>query len=196
MSTPLGLTAGNALEVREALEVLTGSGPDDVVELTLTLAEHMLQAAGRPTPREELGAALADGRAMDIWREMIRRQGGDPDAPLPEAPHTHTVTATDDGVLTGLDALKVGVAAWRLGAGRARKEDRVQAVAGVEMHAKPGQALRRGQALMTLHTATPERFERALEALDAAVTVSPAGSQEAEAALARRGRGVVLETIQ
>ncbi|CAM3155019.1 thymidine phosphorylase [Actinomyces slackii] len=161
MSTPLGLSAGNALEVAESLEVLAGAGPRDVVELTIALAAEMLDASGRPIGEDELRAALADGRAMDRWREMIRRQDGDPDAPLPVAPHTEVITAPADGVLTALDALAVGVAAWRLGAGRARKEDPVQAVAGVQMHAKPGDAVRAGQALLTLHTASPERFERA-----------------------------------
>ncbi|MDO4606408.1 MAG: thymidine phosphorylase, partial [Bowdeniella nasicola] len=142
MSQPLGLTAGNALEVRESLEVLQGGGPRDVVDLTVALAIEMLQAAGVDAdPRE----ALNDGRAMDVWRRMIAAQGGDPDAPLPVAEHTETVTASADGIITNMDALDVGVAAWRLGAGRARKEDPVQAVAGVEIHAKPGEHITAGQ---------------------------------------------------
>ncbi|MEO7058249.1 MAG: thymidine phosphorylase [Lapillicoccus sp.] len=175
MQTPLGRTAGNALEVRESVEVLAGGGPDDVVELTLTLAREMLAGAGRGDvdPAE----ALRDGRAMDVWRRMIRAQGGDPDAPLPVAREQHVVAAPADGVLTELDALKVGVAAWRLGAGRARQEDPVQAGAGVEMHAKPGAVLHRGDPLLTLHTDTPERFVRALEALEGAFVVAPAGSR-------------------
>lgn len=195
MSTPLGLTAGNALEVRESLEVLSGGGPADVVDLTVALASEMLDAAGHPVEEPELRAALADGRAMDVWREMIRRQDGDPDASLPVAPETETVTAPDDGVLTELDALAVGVAAWRLGAGRARKEDPVQAVAGVEMHAKPGDTVRKGQTLLTLHTETPERFGRALEALAGGLTISEPGSQAAQDAIARREAGVVLDRI-
>jgi thymidine phosphorylase len=174
MSTPLGLTAGNALEVRESVEVLAGGGPADVVELTLALAREMLDAAGRPDA--DPAAALADGRAMDSWRAMIRAQGGDPAAPLPVARHTDVVVAEADGVLTTLDAYAVGVAAWRLGAGRARKEDPVQAGAGVELHAKPGDAVRAGQPLLTLHTDTPERFGRAREALAGAVAVGPDGS--------------------
>lgn len=166
MSTPLGLTAGNALEVRESLEVLAGGGPADVVELTAALAVEMLAAAGRPTDEAEVRAALGDGRAMDVWRAMIRAQGGDPDAELPTARETHVVTAPADGVLERLDALAVGVAAWRLGAGRARKEDPVQAAAGVELHAKPGGEVRAGQPLLTLHTDTPDRFDRALAALE------------------------------
>jgi thymidine phosphorylase len=175
MQTPLGLTAGNALEVRESLEVLSGGGPDDVVELTLALAREMLAAAGRTDvdPAEK----LADGSAMDVWRRMISAQGGDPDAPLPTARETHVVVAPADGVLTQLDALAVGVAAWRLGAGRARKEDVVQAGAGVELHAKPGALVRGGEPLMTLHTDTPERFERALEALEGSYFIAPEGDR-------------------
>ena len=175
MQTPLGLTAGNALEVRESVEVLAGGGPQDVVELTLTLAREMLAAAGRDGV--DPADALKDGRAMDGWKAMIRAQGGDPEAELPTARESHEVLAPGDGVLTELDAYKVGVAAWRLGAGRARKEDPVQAGAGVEMHYKPGATLRSGERLMTLHTDTPERFERALEALEGSFTIAPEGSR-------------------
>jgi thymidine phosphorylase len=188
MSTPLGLTAGNALEVRESVEVLAGGGPSDVVELTLALAREMLSAAGRP--EADPAAALADGRAMDVWRRMIAAQGGDPDATLPVARETEQVLAQSDGVLDSLDALAVGVAAWRLGAGRARKEDPVQAGAGVELHAKPGDRVRAGQPLLTLHTDTPERFARAREALEGAIGISPAGS-----AAASLPRALVLERI-
>ncbi|MEV1011718.1 thymidine phosphorylase [Streptomyces sp. NPDC049881] len=164
MSTPLGLTAGNGLEVRESVEVLAGGGPADVVELTLALAREMLDAAGLTDADPE--RALKDGSAMDRWRRMIAAQGGDPDAPLPVARETHTVTAPASGVLTRLDAYAVGLAAWRLGAGRARKEDPVQAAAGVEMHAKPGDRVTAGAPLLTLHTDTPERFDAALAALE------------------------------
>ncbi|WP_421740561.1 thymidine phosphorylase [Cellulomonas sp.] len=174
MSTPLGLTAGNALEVRESVEVLAGGGPADVVELTVALAREMLDAAGRPG--QDVAAALADGRAMDAWKRMIAAQGGDPDAVLPVARETEQVLAESDGVLTELDAYAVGIAAWRLGAGRARKEDPVQAGAGVELHARPGDAVRAGQPLLTLHTDTPERFARAREALVGKVVVAPAGT--------------------
>lgn len=177
MSTPLGLTAGNALEVRESVEVLAGGGPPDVVELTLALAREMLAAAGRGDV--DPADALADGRAMDAWRRMIAAQGGDPDAALPVARETDVVLAPADGVVVGLDALAVGVAAWRLGAGRARKEDVVQAGAGVELHAKPGALVRAGEPLMTLHTDTPERFARAHEALEGAVTIAPEGDRRA-----------------
>ena len=174
MSVPLGLTAGNALEVRESVEVLAGGGPADVVELTVRLAEEMLDAAGRGG--QDVAAALKDGRAMDAWKAMISAQGGDPDAPLPTAKETQEVRATASGVLSGLDAYAVGVAAWRLGAGRARKEDPVQAGAGIEIHAKPGDEVREGDVLLTLHTDTPERFERAVAALDGGITIAPAGT--------------------
>ncbi|WP_250505313.1 thymidine phosphorylase [Bowdeniella massiliensis] len=172
MSVPLGLTAGNALEVRESIEVLQGGGPKDVVELTVALAKEMLASAGKGDVDVE--AALKDGRAMDKWNEMIRAQGGDPDAPLPVAEHTEDILAEADGVITGMDALDVGVAAWRLGAGRARKEDPVQAVAGVEIHKKPGESIAKGDKLFTLHTATPERFARAKEVLADAVAIGEA----------------------
>jgi thymidine phosphorylase len=175
MSTPLGLTAGNALEVRESVEVLAGGGPGDVIELTLTLAREMLATAGLDAV--DPADRLADGSAMDVWRRMIRAQGGDPEAPLPTARETQVVPAPVDGVLVGLDAYAVGLAAWRLGAGRARKEDPVQAGAGVEMHAKPGQEVRGGEPLFTLHTDEPARFADAVAALAEAVVIAPAGSR-------------------
>jgi thymidine phosphorylase len=175
MQTPLGLTAGNALEVRESVEVLAGGGPGDVVELTVTLAREMLEAAG--VSGADPADALRDGRAMDVWRRMIAAQGGDPDADLPTARETHEVLAPADGMLVSLDALAVGVAAWRLGAGRARKEDPVQAGAGVEIHAKPGAQVRAGEPLMTLHTDEPARFDRALAALEGGYQIAPAGAR-------------------
>jgi thymidine phosphorylase len=174
MSTPLGRTAGNAIEVAESVEVLAGGGPADVVELTLALAREMLAGAGRddvdPADR------LADGSAMDVWKRMIRAQDGDPDAPLPEAREQHVVTAPSSGVLTRLDALAVGTAAWRLGAGRARKEDPVQAGAGVIWHARPGDGVTAGQPLFTLLTDDESRFARALDALDGGYDVAAAGT--------------------
>ena len=171
MDTPLGRTAGNALEVGEAVEVLGGGGPADVVELTVALAREMLAAAGL----EDVDPAdrLRDGSAMDVWRAMIRAQGGDPDAELPKPRHRQVVPSPRDGVLTRLDALAVGVAAWRLGAGRARKDDPVQAAAGVELHAKPGDVVRAGAPLFTLHTDSPDRFGRALAALDGGYDIAP-----------------------
>ncbi len=178
MDVPLGLTAGNGLEVAESVEVLAGGGPADVVELTLALAREMLAGAGEKYADIDPAEALADGRAMDVWRQMISAQGGDPHAAMPQAKETHQLTADADGVLTSLDAMAVGVAAWRLGAGRARKEDSVQAAAGVQIHAKPGDQVRKGQPVLTLHTDTPERFDRARAALEDAWSVSDGSSGE------------------
>jgi thymidine phosphorylase len=169
MSTPLGRTAGNALEVAEAVEVLAGGGPDDIVELTLALAREML--AGAQIDNIDPADALRDGRAMDAWRAMIAAQGGDADAPLPTAKEQHVVAAPASGTLTRLDALAVGVAAWRLGAGRARQEDSVSAGAGVVLHAKPGDAVREGQPLLELHADDAARFTAALDVLDGAYDI-------------------------
>ncbi len=174
MDTPLGRTAGNALEVRESVEVLAGGGPSDVVELTVALATEMLAGVG--ITDADPAAALADGRAMDVWRRMIRAQGGDPDAALPVAVERQVLTAPASGVLTRLDAYAVGVAAWRLGAGRARKEDAVSAAAGVVLLAKPGDRVREGEPLLELHADDPSRFARAEQALAGAIDVGPAGS--------------------
>ena len=164
MSTPLGLTAGNAIEVAESVEVLEGGGPADVVALTLDLAREMLATAG--VTDVDPADKLADGSAMDAWRRMIAAQGGDPDAPMAVARESHVVTAPASGVLTRLDAMAVGLAAWRLGAGRAKLGDPVQAGAGVVMHAKPGDTVTQGQRLLTLLTDEPDRFERAMASLD------------------------------
>lgn len=145
-----------------------------MVELTIALAKEMLEAAG--IKDADPAKALADGSAMDHWRRMIAAQGGDPDATLPVAREQHVVTAPESGVLTRLDAYGVGVAAWRLGAGRARKEDPVQAGAGVELHAKPGDTVTAGQPLMTLHTDTPEKFDYALASLAGTYDIAPAGT--------------------
>lgn len=180
MSTPLGLTAGNGIEVAESVEVLAGGGPADVVELTLALAREMLAGAGRSDvdPADK----LADGSAMDAWKAMIRAQGGDPDAALPTARESHVVTAPSSGVLTRLDAMAVGLAAWRLGAGRARKEDPVQAGAGVVWHARPGDRVAEGAPLFTLLTDEPERFDRALASLDGGFDIgADASSYEPQA---------------
>ncbi len=166
MDTPLGHTAGNALEVAESVEVLAGGGPPDVVELTLTLAREMLAAAGLDAV--DPVDALQDGRAMDRWRAMVAAQGGDPDAPLPRAREREVLYANTSGVLTRLDARAVGVAAWRLGAGRERQGQAVQAGAGVRWHARPGDRIEAGAPLFTLYTDTPHRFESARAALDGA----------------------------
>ncbi|WP_372451667.1 thymidine phosphorylase [Glycomyces salinus] len=171
MSIPLGRTAGNALEVRESLEVLAGGGPADVVELTVELAREMLAAAGRTDA--DPAEALADGRAMDTWRSMVAAQGGWPDAALPVARETMDVTADTDGYVVDVDAYAVGVAAWRLGAGRTRQGLPVQAGAGVEILKTVGEQVRAGDPVFRLHTDTPDRFEAAAESLAGQWQVGP-----------------------
>ncbi|GLY03402.1 MULTISPECIES: thymidine phosphorylase [Actinoplanes] len=168
MSTPLGLAVGNANEVAESVEVLAGGGPADVVELTLALAREMLAAAGVDADPEK---ALASGAAMDSWRRMIRAQGGDPDAALPVAAHTEELRATEDGVVTGVDAYGVGIAAWRLGAGRARKEDPVSFGAGVQLKVKPGDRVKAGDVLLELRADDESRIPVARAEAAAAITV-------------------------
>lgn len=167
MDVPLGLTAGNALEVRESFEVLAGGGPSDVVELTVLLAREMLELAGISgiDPADN----LKNGKAMDHWRRMIKAQHGDPDGKLPVAKEKHVIAADQSGVITKMDALKVGIAAWRLGAGRSKQGEHLQLGAGIEIHAKPGAKVEKGSPLFTLHSDKPELFERALESLSGAV---------------------------
>ncbi|WP_062069553.1 thymidine phosphorylase [Demequina sediminicola] len=189
MSTPLGLAIGNGLEVTESVEVLAGGGPADVVELTVALAREMLAGAG--VTDVDPAEALQDGRAMDAWRRMIEAQGGDADAPMPEAPHQHQVLAERDGVVSRLDALGTGVAAWRLGAGRARQGDPIQASAGVTVHRTVGDTVRKGEPILTLHTETEGRMPRGLEAI--AEACDGAGAIEiADSAPERR---IVMETL-
>jgi len=172
MSTPLGVAVGNAMEVAEALEVLAGGGPPDVVELTVALAREMVALAHLDVDPADM---LASGAAMDCWRAMIAAQGGEPDAELPVARGVESVVAPVAGVVTRLDALAVGVAAWRLGAGRARKEDAVQAAAGIRCLAKPGDTVTAGQPIFELRTDTPERFPGALADLTSAVDIDVSG---------------------
>jgi thymidine phosphorylase len=172
MDVPLGRTAGNALEVQESIDVLAGGGPADVVELTVTLAREMLEASGA-TGLKDPAIALADGSAMDVWRAMISAQGGDLSVPLPSARETQDVVADKSGYLTKLDALAVGMASWRLGAGRARKEDAVQFGAGIQWHVGHGEKVAAGQKLFTLHTDEPERFETALQVLTQGYEIGP-----------------------
>ena len=176
MDVPLGLTAGNALEVRESVEVLAGGGPADIVELTVVMAREMLDAAGIK-PLMDPADALKNGAAMDSWRQMISAQGGDPDAALPIAKEKHVVTATESGEIIEMNALAVGISAWRLGAGRSRQGEAVQAGAGIEIHAKPGEQIQAGAPLFTLHTDEAPRFERALAALEGAVRISSTGEK-------------------
>ena len=169
MDIPLGLTAGNALEVRESVEVLAGGGPADVIELTVLLAREMLEIVG--ITNVDPADMLKNGKAMDVWRQMISAQGGDPDAKLPTAKENLTVTAQSSGTILSMDAMKVGLAAWRLGAGRSRQGEAVQAGAGIEIHAKPGDVVAAGAPLYTLHTDTPAAFARAQESLTNSVTI-------------------------
>jgi len=175
MSTPLGMKIGNALEVEEAVEVLSGGGSQDLIDITVALATEMLRLVGKTDI--DVAAALNDGRAMDKWNEMISAQHGDPKA-LPTAKHEHIITASETGYLNELDALAVGTASWRLGAGRARKEDPVQFGAGIVLHAKRGDQVTKGAPLMTLYTDTPERFERALDALSTGIKIEEAKSEK------------------
>ncbi|MEU7795554.1 thymidine phosphorylase [Micromonospora tulbaghiae] len=185
MSTPLGLAVGNAVEVTESVEVLAGGGPADVVELTLALAREMLDAAGLPDA--DPAAALRDGRAMDSWRTMIRAQGGDPDAPMPVANEVEVVTATQDGWVAEVDAYAIGVAAWRLGAGRARKEDPVSIPAGVVLHRRPGDRVRAGDPLFELRAEHAERIPAALAEARRAVRIASDAPETAPLVVERIG---------
>lgn len=168
MSTPLGLAIGNSLEVQESIDVLAGGGPSDVVELTVELAREMLKLSGIDADPAE---NLKNGKAMDKWRQMIQAQGGDLSVALPTAKHQHTVTAESTGKITKLDALAFGVASWRLGAGRERKEDPVAFGAGVMLHAQVGDSVIAGQPLYTLYTDEEARFDRALDSIDGQIEI-------------------------
>jgi thymidine phosphorylase len=169
MSTPLGRKVGNALEVDEAVEVLAGGGSQDLIDITVALAAEMLRLSGKTDV--DVAAALNDGRAMDKWNEMIRAQHGDPSAKLQVAKNEHVIVAESSGFVNELDALAVGTASWRLGAGRARKEDPVQFGAGIVIHAKRGEKIEKGAPLLTLFTDEAERFERAIDALAGGIKI-------------------------
>jgi thymidine phosphorylase len=192
MDTPLGRAAGNAVEVAEAVATLSGEGPPDLTAVTVALGAEMLRLAGLPGDEAALTAALSDGTALARYRAMVAAQGGDPDAPLRQAPHTRTVTADRDGWLQRLDAYAVGVAAWRLGAGRARKEDPVSASAGVICRVKPGEPVQAGQAVLELRADDEDRFGPALAALDGMITVGPEPPPEAPLILERITAGAAL----
>ncbi len=170
MDVPIGRAVGNALEVTEAVETLEGRGPADLVEVTVALARVMLELAGL---EGDPLAALQDGSALAVWRAMVRAQGGDPDAPLPVRPVVEPVVAERAGFLGRLEARAIGVAAWRLGAGRARKEDPVSAGAGVRCLVKPGEPVSEGQPVLELHTDDASRLERAREAHSGRLEIVP-----------------------
>lgn len=169
MDQPLGLAAGNALEVAEAIEALAGGGPADLVEVTLALAQEMVELAGLEAEPTEV---LASGQAMDAWRAMVAAQGGDPAAPLPTASVVDHWTAPADGVINRIDALAVGVAAWRLGAGRARKEDDVSPVAGVRLRRVQGDQVAAGEVIAELHTDDQSLLSAAHQSLKSALTIT------------------------
>jgi thymidine phosphorylase len=171
MNNPLGRAAGNALEVQQAIEVLNGGGPKDVVDLTVELATQMLDLVG--ISNVDVAANLNNGKAAAKWEAMIKAQGGDLSQPLATARHTQQLMAESTGVVTEFDALAVGIAAWRLGAGRSRKEDTVQAAAGVTWNFELGQQVNAGDPIITLHSDDESRFELALAALKDAVKIEP-----------------------
>jgi thymidine phosphorylase len=185
MSTPLGRAVGNAVEVAESVEVLAGGGPSDVVELTLALAREMLDLAGLPDA--DPGAALRDGRAMDTWRALVRAQGGDPDAPLPVAPEVEIVRSPQHGYVSAVDAYRIGVAAWRLGAGRARKEDPISPAAGVLLRCRPGDSVRVGDPLYELRAEDARPIPDALAVARDAVLVAPTAPMPEPLVLERIG---------
>jgi thymidine phosphorylase len=184
MDTPLGRAVGNAIEVEESVATLAGQGPPDLAEVVLALAREMLALAGIEA---DPAAALADGSALTRYRDMIAAQGGDPDAPLPVARHTRALAAPAAGFLVRLDARAVGNAAWRLGAGRARKEDPVSAAAGVLCLAKPGDWVKEEQPLLELRSDDESRFDAALAALGNAIEIGAGGPGEIDPVIERVG---------
>lgn len=169
MSAPLGRAVGNAVEVAESLDVLAGGGPADVVELTVALATEMLDAAG--IDGTDPAETLRDGTAMDSFRALVTAQGGDLSSPLPIGGHSDTVTAPRGGTMGDIDAMAVGLAVWRLGAGRSAPGEQVQFGAGIRIHRRPGEPVRAGEPLFTLFTDTPERLGPARAELDGGFSV-------------------------
>jgi thymidine phosphorylase len=169
MDVPLGRAVGNAVEVAESVDVLAGGGPEDVVELTLALAREMLDAAG--LDGIDPAVTLTDGSAMDCFRALVAAQGGDLTQPLPIGAQSETVVASHGGTMGDIDAMAVGLAVWRLGAGRAAAGHQVQSGAGLHIHRRPGELVTAGQSLFTLYTDTPERFSAAMAELDGGWTV-------------------------
>lgn len=194
MNEPLGNAIGNAIEVEESVAVLQGEGPQDIIDLTVALAEEMLTLAG--VPDADVQGALQNGQAYNTWREMLIAQGGDPDAALPKPREVHEIVAETDGVLDSLDAYQFGLSAWRLGAGRARQSDPVQHAAGICLHKKRGDQVKAGDVLFTLGADEPERFERALEALENAWRIETDGHAAKEIVESATRHQIVRETIR
>ena len=183
MDTPLGNAVGNALEVSESIDVLNGKGPQDVIEITLALAKEMLQLAGI---NKDPATGLKDGTALQVWKKMIVAQGGNPDIEIPVAKQKENVVATQSGYITDLDAYAIGLSAWRLGAGRAKKEDAVSKTAGIICLAKEGDYVEKDQPVLELHIDDSSRLPLAKEALKNAFTIG---------AEPREKRKIVLERI-
>ena len=183
MDTPLGNAVGNALEVSESIDVLNGKGPQDVIEITLALAKEMLQLAGI---NKDPATGLKDGSAMQVWKKMIIAQGGNPDIEIPVAKQKENVVATQSGYITDLDAYAIGLSAWRLGAGRAKKEDAVSKTAGIICLAKEGDYVEKDQPILELHIDDASRLPLAKEALKNAFTI---GAEPKEK------RKIILERI-
>ena len=183
MDTPLGNAVGNALEVSESIDVLNGKGPQDVIEITLALAKEMLQLAGI---NKDPATGLKDGSAMQVWKKMIIAQGGNPDIEIPVAKKKENVVATQSGYITDLDAYAIGLSAWRLGAGRAKKEDAVSKTAGIICLAKEGDYVEKDQPVLELHIDDASRLPLAKEALKNAFTI---GAEPKEK------RKIILERI-
>jgi thymidine phosphorylase len=176
MDVPLGRAVGNAVEVAESLEVLAGGGPDDVVALTLALAAEMLDVAG--IDGVDPAQTLRDGSAMDRFRELVATQGGDLSTPLPIGAHSETISAARGGTMVDIDAMAVGLAVWRLGAGRSAPGSQVQSGAGIHIHRRPGEPVAAGEPLFTLYTETPERFGPAIAELDGGWSVGDVAPPE------------------
>ena len=183
MNTPLGNAVGNALEVSESIDVLNGKGPQDVIEITLALAKEMLQLAGI---NKDPATGLKDGTALQVWKKMIVAQGGNPDIEIPVAKQKENIVATQSGYITDLDAYAIGLSAWRLGAGRAKKEDAVSKTAGIICLAKEGDYVEKDQPVLELHIDDSSRLPLAKEALKNAFTIG---------AEPREKRKIVLERI-
>ncbi len=174
MEQPLGQTIGNALEVREAVDCLRGEGPADLREVTLALAVECVTAtvAGATAAEvtSELEAMLDDGRALARFARLVERQGGDPDVTvrtgiLPEAPHRVTWESPRDGFVTRADAYEIGVAAGELGAGRRRIEDDVDPAVGIELFARRGEPVIRGQPVAEIHAGSADAAESMIRRL-------------------------------